>query len=388
MNKPTILPSETSDAEMLAGVRRHLIEAEQFVPQPPRWTRTETASRVRPVLRSRMAFGGFAPLILIVVVVALAVGYYGLGSRPAGPGAAVPTTNLSGSVMEITYRLAPADGRQPSEADLTHVASALSKRLSFIFPLMVDAAGKPAPGQTTGYEVITAAPDEVVVRFQADYTLVDYTAVEGPLVMDADWIRASIGLTGVIEVVGLPVLPALGNLVAGQAPLLSGGDFDGWQASVGAGAEPDSYGITLTKAAAERLAAYALANPRQYLVVLVDGRVFATAPVSGPSSGSALTLPVGAGLSQQNAATLGLLLANGSLPTPVTEVSATLIGPSPMPRPSGPGSIPTPILAPSTSPGAQASQYAPSTAGATAATSPNLSPAAQASPTAASSGAG
>ena len=369
MNKPTILPSETSDAEILAGVRRHLTEAEQFVPESPRWTRAETASRVRPVLRSRMALGGRAPMILIVVIVALAVGYYGLGSREATPGAPVPSatlagsfmsTTLAGSFMEIRYRLTPADGHQPSESELDADAAALSKRLSFIFPVMPDASGKPAPGQNTGYEVITAAPDEVVVRFQADYT-----SVEGSMVMDADWIRATIGLTGVISVVGLPVLPAPGNLVAGQPPLLSGGDFDGWQVSVGGSGEPDFYGMTLTTAAAQRLAAYASANPGQYLAVLVDGRVFATTPVSGPSASSALTIPVGAGLSEQNAATLGLLLANGSLPTPITEVSATLIGPSPLPRPSGPESIPTPILAPTASPGAEASQYAPSTAGAT-----------------------
>jgi hypothetical protein len=393
MNRPTILPTESSDAEILAGVRRHLTEAEQLVPQTPEWTRAETVSRVRPVLRSRIAFGGFAPLILIVVIVALAVGYYGLGPRGATPGAPVAsttltgsfmTTTLTGSFMEIRYRLTPADGHQPSESELDADAAALSKRLSFIFPVMVRALASPASAQTTSYLVTAAPPDEVIVRFPADYRV-----PEGALVMDVDWIRASIGLTGVIEVVGLPVLPAPGNLVAGQPPLLSGGDFDGWQVSVGGSGEPDFYGMTLTTAAAERLAAYASANPGRYLAVLVDGRVFATTPVSGPSTGSALMIPVGAGLSEQDAATLGLLIANGSLPTPVTEVSATLlIGPSPLPARTGPESLPTPILVPATSPGAQASQYAPSTAGATAATSPNLSPAAEASPTAASSGAG
>jgi hypothetical protein len=285
--------------------------------------------------------------------------------------------------MEIRYRLDPADGHQPTEADLAADASAISKRLSFIFPMMVDASGTPDPGQTTGYMVTAAPPDELIVRVQADYRL-----VEGTLVMDADWVRASIGLTGVIEVVGLQALPAPGDLVVDQAQLISRANIDGWQVSVGGSSKPDFYGISLTTAAAERLAAYASANPGHYLAVLVDGRVFATMPVTGPSGGSALMIPVGAGMTEKDAATLGLLIANGPLPTPLLEVSAVLAGPSPMPRGTGPVPTPTPILVPTTSPGAQASQYAPSTAGVTAVPSPKMSPAAESSPTAASSGAG
>jgi hypothetical protein len=385
MNRSTILPTEPTDDEILAGVRRHMIESEQLVPQPPRWDRAKTTPRVRPVrtmLRPRFALGGFAPLILIVVVVALALGYYGLGSRGAGPGASVPSTTLAGSFMEIRYRLDPADGHQPTEADLAADASAISKRLSFIFPIL-DPSGAPEPSQAPEYMVTAAPPDEVIVRFEADYRL-----VEGTLVMDAAWVRASIGLTGVIEVVGLQALPAPGDLVVDQTQLISRANIDGWQVSVGGSSKPDFYGISLTTAAAERLAAYASANPGHYLAVLVDGRVFATIPVTGPSGGSALMIPVGAGMTEKDAATLGLLIANGPLPTPVLEISATLAGPSSLPRPSGPHSTPTPILVPTTSPGAQASQYAPSTAGVTAVPSPKMSPAAESSPTAASSGAG
>jgi hypothetical protein len=398
MNRPTILPSESSDAEILAGVRRHLSESEQLVPQPPRWTRARTVSSVRPVLRSRFSFGGFAPLILIGVVVALAVGYYGLGSRPAGPGAAVPTTNLSGSVMEITYRLVPADGSQPSESDLSQAASVLSKRLSFIFPMMVDASGKPAPGETEAYEVIAAAPDEVVVRFPADYTL-----VEGSLVMNADWIRNTIGLTGNVELVGLTptgtaaagtsnqqVAPVPGSSASGAVALASGADVEGSGfPNTDASTAGPWLRVSFVASPAQRIADYVAQNPGGYLAVLVDGRVFASVASSGALADGMLKIPVSAGLSAEAADTIVLLLANQPpLPTPVTEVSVALIGPSPMPRPSGPESIPTPIVAPTTSPGAQASQYAPSTAGATTAPSPNVSPAAESSPTAASSGAG
>jgi hypothetical protein len=366
MNRPTILSSEASDDEILAGVRRHLIEVEQLIPQPARRSRVKPVSGVRPMLRPRFALGGFAPLILIVVVVALVVGY-GFGSHGINTGGApAPTNAIGGTVAAITYRLAPADGHQLSAEDLSADVSALSKRLSFIFPMAVDPSGNSVlvagPGQ--GYEVAADPPDEIVVSFQADYRL-----VAGALVEDDDWIRSSIGLTGSVEVVGLADVPNAGSSVVDQTPLLTAADIDGWQASVGASAGPDSYGMTLTPAAAERLATYASANPERYLAVLVDGRVFATTRVSGPSAGSALLIPVGAGLSEQDAATLGLLLANGPLPTPVVEIKfstyfwTTLF--SPLPSRTGPESIPTPIRALTPSPGPQASQYAPSTAGAT-----------------------
>jgi LysM domain len=319
------------------------------------------------VLRPRFALGGFAPLIMIIVIVALAVGY-GFGSHGINTGGApVQTAPVGGAVAVITYRLAPADGHQPSADELNSDVSALSKRLSFIFPMAVDPSGNSVlvagPGQ--GYQVVATPPDEIVVTFQADYRL-----EAGALVEDDDWIRASIGLTGSVEVVGLADLPNAGSSVVDQTPLLTAADIDGSQGIVSdSSAAGNSYGMSLTTDGARRLATYAAAYPGRYLAVLVDHRVFATAKVLGPDAHGTLLIPIGSGLSAGNAGTLHLLIGNGPLPTPVDEINfstyfwTSLF--SPLPARTGPESIPTPIRALTPTPGQQASQYAPSTAGAT-----------------------
>ena len=362
MNRSTMHPDEPADAEVLAGVRRHLIHAEEFIPEAPRWKAEGRVRAGRPVLRSRLAFGGIVPLVLAAVLVAVVVAQ-GLGSRSTGAAGAVPTTNLPGAVANITYRLVPADGQAPWAADLKAVVSALSKRLSFIFPSTVSAAGSPLTGEGLGFEVIAAPPDEVIVRFEADYQ-----AVDGPFVMDARWIRASLGLTGLIEVVGLPdgvhtttaspgsqAVPQPGRSLIAPISLFSESDVQGAQLSDESNADGGAYlGISFIPSATQRLADYTAANVGRYLAVLVDGRVFATIPIAGPITDGILKANLGAGLSAENATTVHWLLANQSLPTPVVEVDYVLTGPTPLPVTTGPLPTPTQILAP-TVPGAPAS---------------------------------
>jgi hypothetical protein len=351
-------PDEPVDAEILAGVRRHLIHAEEFIPEAPRWTAEGRVRAGRPVLRSRLAFGGAVPLVLAAGLVAVVIGQ-GLGWRPASSVGAVPTTNLPGAVANITYRLAPADGQQPSDNDLNADAAALSKRLSFFFPVTEDAAGSQVSGPSVDYEVIAAPPDQIVVRFEADYR-----AEAGALLLDASWIRASLGLTGAVEVVGLPdsvygtvglagslALPQPGSSVVTPVSLLSATDVQG--AYFPGSDTPDAgtyLGISLIPVAAQRLADYAATNVGQYLAVLVDGRVFATTAISGPVENGVLKIAIGAGLSTENGATIHFLLANGpALSVPVTEVEYGLTGPSPLPPTTGSLATPTQILVPTTS---------------------------------------
>jgi hypothetical protein len=353
MNRSTMHPEEPVDAEVLSGVRRHLVHVEGLIPDAPGWTARGTVRTGRPVLRSRLAFGGIVPLVLGAALVAVLIGQ-GLGGRLVGSVGAVPTTNLPGSVVNLTYRLTPADGQQTSEADLNADAAALSKRLSFFFPVTEEAAGSQVSGPSVNYEVIAAPPDQIVVRFEADYR-----AEAGALVLGAGWIRASLGLTGAVEVVGLPdsvygtvgvagsmALPQPGSSVVAAVRLVSATDVQGAYFPGSDSPDAGTYlGISLIPFAAQRLADYAATNVGRYLAVLVDGRVFAITAISGPVENGVLKIAIGAGLSMENGATIHFLLANGpALSVPVTEVDYSLTGPTPLPVATEPRSTPTPIL--------------------------------------------
>ena len=349
MTRPTVPANEASDAEILAGVRSKMTYAEALIPQPPVLAAWTMPAR-RTVLRSRVGFAGLVPLILVVALVAVITGV-GMGLRSATPGSAVPTTNLTGAVVSITYRLVPPGGRQPSDAELKGEASALNKRLSFIFPLNQDSAGSWVPATPgTAYEAFAWPPDEVVVRYNASYRM-----QTGALVIDAEWIRAAIDHVGAVDFVGLPEsiygtsavagskpLPVAGGTVDSAVPLLTDRDVEG------GGFDELSLQVSFSPSAGQRLADYSATHPGGYMAVLVDGRVFATGAIAGSLVDGRLMIPVGTGLSAQDGATLGLLLPNGILPVPLTEVAYQVTESSPRPEPSALESIPTQALGPST----------------------------------------
>jgi protein-disulfide isomerase len=355
-NDSTNTNTEATDDQVLRGVRSHLAGVEDHVPAAPAWRGAPAGSRSLSAVhvRSRVRFS-IPPLLVVAALIVTVIGV-SLGLRqygPAGPGA-VPTTSIPGALVNITYRLVTADGRQPSAAELTEDAGLLSKRLSFFFPTMVVAAGSRVSGQGTGYEVIALPPDQIVVRFEADYY-----EVAGDATLDAAWLRSSLGLTGVVEMVGLPAsvygttasagpraLPRPGSVVVDPAILVSASDIGGAGFPSSDSTTTGTYlGINLEQAAARRLADYTATNVGGYLAVLVDGLVLATTPISAPITDGTLKFSVGAGLSAGNAATIHFLLANGpALPVPVALIDYTLTGPSPRPAVTAPNWPPTPIL--------------------------------------------
>ena len=75
MNMNAMSPSEPSDQEVLAGVSRHMSDVEPLVPQPAAWDGGILASpATRTAVRSRIAFAGLAPLVLVAAAVVLVVG--------------------------------------------------------------------------------------------------------------------------------------------------------------------------------------------------------------------------------------------------------------------------------------------------------------------------
>ncbi|MGD0122654.1 MAG: LysM peptidoglycan-binding domain-containing protein [Candidatus Limnocylindrales bacterium] len=365
MNENAMNKLDPSDEEILSGVRRRLSSVETLVPRQGPWdaAMTPAGRPVRTVVRPGIGFAGLAPLVVVAALVVVAVGY-GLSSRSSSPAALSIGKTPSGPAYVITYRLVPPNGGLPSTADLEQTVRMLALRLASIFPVAVLPASSPAASgplmpdlsQAEGYSVTAQVPDEIVVRYESDYRM-----DEGSFVWDADTIRASLGMTGRIELVDLPAavygtsgtpgprdVPQIGAAIDPTLPaLLSRSDL-----TMGYGISSDFVNpdvITLrfdfTDAGARTMADYSQANTGHYLALTLDGVVAGTTVMAGQGRYGTLqmtTVPL------RQVMLLAWLFEEGNapLPVPLTEVAFASVAPPGWVAPTGPQATPTPILPP------------------------------------------
>ena len=366
MNENAIDQVDPSDEEILAGLRRRISGVETLVPRPAPWDAATTpATRpVRTVVRPGIGFAGLAPLVVVAALLVVAVGY-GLNSRSSSPAALSIGKTPSGPTYVITYRLVPPNGGLPSTADLDQTVRMLALRLASIFPTALLPVSSPAAsgplmpelGRAEGYSVTSLAPDEIVVRYGSDYRM-----DEGSFVWDADTIRASLGMTGRIELVDLPAViygtngapgpkdvPRVGDAIDPTLPALVDSSGLGSMTS-GISSDfvhPDV--ITLrfdfTDAGARTMADYSQASTGHYLALTVDRVVAGTTVMAGQGRYGSLqmtTVPL------KQVMLLAWLFEEGNapLPFPLTEVTFASVAPPGWVAPTGPQTTPTPILPP------------------------------------------
>ena len=365
MNENAMNKLDPSDDEILDGIRSRLSGVETLVPGPGPWgaETTRVGRPVRIVVRPGIGFAGLAPLVVVVALVVVAVGY-GLSSRSLSPAALTIGKTPSGPTYVITYRLVPPNGGLPPAADLDHTVTMLALRLASIFPTASLPVTSPAASgplmpdlsRAEGYSVSAAPPDEIVVRYESDYRM-----DEGSYVWDASSIRASLGMTGRIELVDLPAalygtsgaagtreVPRVGDTIDPTLPaLLSRSDLSMGYGISSDGGNPDVVTLRLdfTDAGARTMADYSQTNTGHYLALTLDGVVVGTTVMAGQGRYGTLqmtTVPL------QQVMLMAWLSEEGNapLPFPLKEVAFASVAPPGWVPPTGPQATPTPILAP------------------------------------------
>lgn len=365
MNENAITKLDPSDEEILSGVRRKISGVETLVPGPRPWDAetTHVGRPVQTVVRPGIGFAGLAPLVVVAALVVVAIGY-GLSSRSSSPAALSIGKTPTGPAYVITYRLVPPNGGLPSTAALEQTVRMLGLRLAAMFPTPLAPVSSPGASgpvmpdlsRAEGFSVTALAPDEIVVRFASDYRM-----DEGSFVWDANTIRASLGMTGRIELVDLPVavygtngapgpreVPRVGDGIDPTLPAL----LDCAGVSMGYGISSDFVNpdiITLrfdfTDARARTMADYSQANTDHYMALTLDRVVAGTTVMAGQGRYGTLqitTVPL------KQVMLLAWLLEEGNapLPVPLTEIAFASVAPPGWVAPTGPQTTPTPILAP------------------------------------------
>ncbi|HEX7613077.1 MAG TPA: thioredoxin domain-containing protein [Candidatus Limnocylindrales bacterium] len=373
MNTNAIGPNSPSDDELLATVRRRMASVEPLVPQPPAWRMGERGTApVRARVRTRFSFGGLAPLILVIALVATAVGL-AVGSRWASPASNGP----SDGIATLTYQLTTPDGGLPSAADLDETVRVLSNRLRSCFPVaaapvfvtapVFDASASPlAPSSGAGaslsvapldpgFSVTPQPPDRIIVRLQAGSRMISGDSN----IWDYESIKALLGKTGKMELVDLPADVYGTKDVAGMKPvpspfatidpalhaIVSDSEIDRSQLTTTVGSDPTA-GLVLgfTAAGLQAITDYSAGNVGHYLAVVIDGVVYETITVADPASSGPL-LDNGrlfvalVGMSDIDAYRLTVLLDHGSLPVLMHVTYES--GPPVVADPTGPRATPT-----------------------------------------------
>jgi protein-export membrane protein SecD len=348
MNTNDTRPIEPSDDEILAGVRRHLAGAEPLVPLPPAWGRSAVAggagrARVRTTVRSRVGFGGFAPLVMIAAVLVIVVGV-GLGNRPwIGGGAGASASGPTGPTgYTVVYLLRPAASQAVTDAALDTTVQIMQRRLNSLGIVGATAEKRP--------------PDEV--------------AVHVPGVADMVTVRGTVGSTSQLAFVLLPAasygdatspgqvaIPPVGNRL--DPALLATAEFTGADLdlnSVSASEDPGNpglwqinFGFSSVKAA--EFASWTGQHINEYFAIVLDGQVLSVPYIKTEITGGSGSIT--GDYTEADAKALASVLQGGTLPIPVAEVSFSEDGVTPAPLPSSPpspesaASYNLPIVAPS-----------------------------------------
>jgi protein-disulfide isomerase len=311
---------ESTDEQILAGVRRHMSDVESQVPLPPLWQpkrgrSMEASNPVRTHIRPAFGLGGLAVVAVLALGAAVLLGPW----RAAGPQGGLPT----GSNVTITFI---AQGGPPTQEDLQRVADIIRQRAV--------AAG--VADVTTTIEGL----DEVRVE------------LPGLAEAEAENMAILLGTTGKLEFVLLPrdvygywdnTQGYVPGTVSAAAPPPSEGDFidatlpvqftgdqlDRTQISAG---DPTQFGewvvrFAFKEPAADEFGTWSGKHVNDYFAIVLDGRV-----VSAPYIKSAITGGQGqisGSFTAQSARDLATILKYGSLPFPLDLVSIETTGQTP-----------------------------------------------------------
>ncbi|HJX67649.1 MAG TPA: hypothetical protein VJ258_02865 [Candidatus Limnocylindrales bacterium] len=342
--------NQHSDDEILAGVRRRLAGAEPLIPQPPALEPdfTEPAQvRPRVVVRSRLGFGGFAPMVLVAALVVVAVGV-GVGSQAlngnghAGAGGSIASPSASSPNYPgfgLSYQLVHPAGTQVTPAELDATKAVLIKRAESL--------------GATSYSVNEAPPDGITVWLEG--------------VTDTAEVRTLIGQTGHLEFVLLPPETYGTSIAPGQKPLPSTGEtIDPSLPAQFTGADLDPSLVYLREdtatggsalefgfkePAASAFETWSGQHINEYFAIALDGRAVSVPYIKSQITGG--RGEIAGAFTAQSAAELATVLQSGWLPYPLSEVTET----GPVGSPDAGSGVPVPSGVP-TAPGPNGSSYA------------------------------
>ncbi len=315
MNVKAIGPKGPSDEEILAGVRRHMTDVEPLVMLPPAWDGAVGVGQpVRPVVRSRIGFGGLAPLVLVAVLVVVAVGF-GMGSKTWGGAGSDP------SMATLTYKLVAVNGQPPVSTGLDVTVSILKERLTSV--------------DVTGFSVAAEPPDTVVVRVPAE--------------VDLSWLQRIIGQTGHIDFVLLPASDYGTSDTAGAKPVPTRGEsIDPTLPAQFTGAELEPSKIQavsdtmnpgfwkilfgFSDTMSSEFATWFGAHIGEYFAIVVDGEVQSAPYIAGAITGG--SGEISGSYTEAQATDLAAVLQAGPLPYPLALESVRIPGESATPSSS------------------------------------------------------
>jgi protein-disulfide isomerase len=312
MNTNDTRPIEPSDDEILAGVRRHMTDAEPLVPLTPAWWGAVAGAdvarprAVRASVRPGVGFAGFAPFAMIAAVLVIVVGA-GLGSRSFGWGGGAPAA----PGYTIVYRLTPDVAHPVTAATLDLTVQILERRIN--------------AASVGGATVEKLPPDELAVHL--------------PLGSNVDGARVSLRVAGQLDFVLLPkatygdvnspgstALPVVGTVM--DAALMATAEFTGADidpSSINTTEDPAVPGSWLvnfgfTGARAAEFAAWAGRHINEYFAIALDGQVIEVPYIKTPVVGGTVQIGGGA-FNEAGAKIVVTILQYGALPCPIQEVS-------------------------------------------------------------------
>lgn len=252
-------------------------------------------------MRGRLVAVAATAAVVVVGAVALSgpLGLPGWLWPVGGPGATAPSRPVG--PLSLEYRVVPAGGVAPTEADVAAVAAVIAERL--------DATGIVAPSVTT------APSGRIIVELAVDPT--DATTTTR--------LRQLIGTTGRIDVVPLGATPVEEGQpvdLAAFPPLFSGDQV----ASARIGSDQTNQraiDLTLRPEAASLFAAYTRDHIGEYFAIVLDGSAVSVPVIQSAIEGGEVLISSGGlgGFAAVDAQALVALIGSGPLPFPVEEVA-------------------------------------------------------------------
>jgi preprotein translocase subunit SecD len=248
-------------------------------------------------------------LIVVIGVLALLVDFYPGLRLPtlSGDGARTVETRLGLDLeggLRVEYQALPAGGQNPDQAALGVIRDIVERRVNGI------------------------GVSEPVVTTQGS----DRIVVEMPGETDREAIERLVGQTGRLDFVPIPPEeqpPAEGQtLDPATHPVLFSGDE---VTSASIGTDPTTGGRTvnfvLKARGADLFAAHTAAHVGEYFAITLDGKVISAPRINSAIPGGQVVIEAGGagGFSLPEATSLVTVLKFGSLPFPITQVSAEQI---------------------------------------------------------------
>ncbi len=316
MNEKQTNVAAASDDEILGAVRRRLAGVEPLVPSPQAWrpdeSRTDRAARTS--IRTPARLGGLLSLGVIAALVVVIVGA-GLGARNGSTGRATP---VPGPLTTLVYELAPANGAQPTAADLDTTVQIISDRLATLGAAQLVVTAQP-PNQVS--ISVPGAVDLVALR-----ELVDQSGHLEFVLLPPE----TYGSYSQQYVPGATALPAVGDAIDPALPAQFTGDQLDPARSVAA---KDTslgqwvVGFAFKDAAAAEFATWTAAHVNDYFAIVLDGKVLEVPYVLNSIADGAGE--IGGDFTEASAQRLATVLKYGQLPFPLQLVSTSVATPPP-----------------------------------------------------------